>query len=265
MRETDITTPPRIHPTAVVDALVELGDGVEIGPYAVIGPNVKIGEGTQIGPHVVIERDTDLGRECRVHAGAVLGGDPQDLKYAGEPARLVVGDRTVIRECATLNRGTSASGRTEIGADCLIMAYAHVAHDCRLGDHVIVSNAVNMGGHCVLGDWVIVGGLTAIHQFVQIGAHAFVGGSSAVRKDVPPFVKAAGDPLRLFGLNAVGLQRRGFPDEARAELRRAYRLLFQSKYNLGEAVARAREELEGSRHAAALLDFIVRSERGVTL
>jgi acyl-ACP--UDP-N-acetylglucosamine O-acyltransferase len=171
---------------------------------------VTIGEGTRIGPHVVIERDTTSVGTAACTAGAVLGGDPQDLKYGGEAAPLLIGDRTVIRECVTLNRGTDARGRTEIGADCLLMAYSHVAHDCLLGDHVIIANSVNMGGHCDLGDWVIVGGITAIHQFVQVGAHAFVGGSSAVRKDVPPFVKAAGDPLRLFGLNSVGLQRRGF-------------------------------------------------------
>ena len=259
------TSAPRIHPTAVIDARVDIGDGVEIGPYAVIGPNVQLGEGTRIGPHVVIERDTRLGRNCRVHPGAVLGGDPQDLKYGGEEAPLIIGDRTVIRECVTLNRGTDARERTQIGSDCLIMAYAHVAHDCILGDHVILANSVNMGGHCDLGDWVIVGGLTAIHQFVQIGAHAFVGGSSAVRKDVPPFVKAAGDPLRLVGLNGVGLQRRGFEDAERAAIRRAYRVLFQSKQNLRDAVATARAEFAASAHVAALLDFIDGSERGITL
>jgi UDP-N-acetylglucosamine acyltransferase len=152
-----------------------------------------------------------------------------------------------------------------VGADCLLMAYSHVAHDCVLGDHVIVANSVNMGGHCDIGDWVIVGGVTAIHQFVQIGAHAFVGGSSAVRKDVPPFVKAAGDPLRLFGLNSVGLQRRGFTDDERLALRRAYRLLFRSKTNLRDAVRETRTELTGVRHVATLLDFIERSERGITL
>jgi UDP-N-acetylglucosamine acyltransferase len=264
MREVNTTSPPRVHATAVLDAGVELGEAVEIGPFAVIGPNVSIGAGTHIGPHVVIERDTRIGSDCRVHAGAVLGGDPQDLKYGGEAAPLIVGDRTVIRECATVNRGTSARGRTEIGADCLLMAYSHVAHDCLLGDHVIIANSVNMGGHCALGDWVIVGGITAIHQFVQIGAHAFIGGSSAVRKDVPPFVKAAGDPLRLFGLNSVGLQRRGFSDDERAGLRRAYRLLFQSKSNLREAMRTARSELTGT-HVETLLDFIEGSERGVTL
>lgn len=264
MKEADTTSPPRVHATAVLDPTVELGEGVEVGPYAVLGPNVRLGAGTHIGAHVVIERDTRLGTDCRVHAGAVLGGDPQDLKYGGEAAPLIIGDRTVIRECATVNRGTSARGRTEVGADCLLMAYSHVAHDCLLGDHVILANSVNMGGHCELGDWVIVGGITAIHQFVQIGAHAFIGGSSAVRKDVPPFVKAAGDPLRLFGLNSVGLQRRGFTDEERAGLRRAYRLLFQSKSNLRDAMVTARSELSG-RHVDALLDFIERSERGVTL
>lgn len=264
-REAALATPPRVHSTAILDATVELGEGVEIGPYSIIGPNVRIGAGTRIGPHVVLERDTVLGRDCRVHAGAVLGGDPQDLKYGGEAAPLLIGDRTVIRECATVNRGTEARGRTEIGADCLLMAYSHVAHDCLLGDHVIIANSVNMGGHCELGDWVIVGGITAIHQFVQVGAHAFVGGSSAVRKDVPPFVKAAGDPLRLFGLNSVGLQRRGFSDEERAALRRAYRLLFQSKTNLGESLRAARAELSGSAQVEALLSFIERSERGITL
>jgi UDP-N-acetylglucosamine acyltransferase len=260
-----MTTSPRVHPTAILDAAVQLGEGVEIGPYAVIGPNVRIGTGTHVGPHVVIERDTSIGADCRIHSGAVLGGDPQDLKYGGEAAPLIIGDRTVIRECVTINRGTDARGRTQIGSDCLLMAYSHVAHDCLLGDHVILANAVNMGGHCELGDWVIVGGITPVHQFVQIGAHAFVGGSSAVRKDVPPFVKAAGDPLRLFGLNTVGLQRRGFTDEERAALRRAYRLLFQSKSNLRDAVVAVRAELAGVAHVETLLSFIEGSERGITL
>lgn len=258
-------TAARVHDTALLDASVELGDGVEIGPYAVIGPNVRIGTGTQVGPHVVIERDTHIGEDCRVHAGAVLGGDPQDLKYGGEAALLVVGDRTVVRECATLNRGTSSRGRTEVGADCLLMAYSHVAHDCQLGHHVVIANAVNMGGHCIIGDWAIVGGMTPIHQFVHVGAHAFVGGQSAVRKDVPPFVKASGNPLRLFGLNSVGLQRRGFSHEERIALRRAYRMLFQSKSNLRDAVQAARAEYGSYEHVETLLAFIENSERGVTI
>lgn len=265
MAETGILQAAQVHTTAIIDESVQLGADVVIGPYSVIGPGVVIGDRTQVGPHAIIERDTHIGSDCRIHPGAVLGGDPQDLKYNGEPALLVIGDRTVVRECVTLNRGTSASGRTSIGSDCLIMAYAHVAHDCVIGNHTVIANAVNMGGHCEIGDWASVGGLTAIHQFVRIGAHAFVGGSSAVRKDVPPFVKAAGDPLRLYGLNTVGLQRRGFTENERAQLRRAYRLLFQSKSNLGDAVATARSELGEAPQVAALLDFIRGSDRGITL
>jgi UDP-N-acetylglucosamine acyltransferase len=252
-----------VHATAVLDPGVELGPDVVIGPWCVIGPNVVLGEGTRLGAHVVIERDTVLGPGCTVHSGAVLGGDPQDLKYRGEPSRLTVGPRTVIREFATLNRGTSARGLTEIGADCLIMAYAHVAHDCVIGDHVVLANAVNMGGHVQIGDWVIVGGLTAIHQFARIGAHAFVGGTSAVRKDVPPFVKASGNPIRLYGLNSVGLQRRGISDATRKALRRAYRILFQSDHNLSRAVEAVRLEVEPLPEVLALLGFIEQSGRGI--
>jgi UDP-N-acetylglucosamine acyltransferase len=265
MLEANLSTPPRIHDTAVIDEQAYLGDSVVVGAYAVIGPNVRIGDGSRIGPHVVIERDTQIGRDCQLHAGAVIGGDPQDLKYTGEQSDLVIGDRTIIRECVTINRGTAARGRTEVGSDCLIMAYAHVAHDCVICDHVILSNAVNMGGHCTLGEWAAVGGLTAIHQFAQIGRHAFVGGLSAVRKDVPPFVKASGNPLRLFGLNSVGLERRGFSLAQRAELRRAYRLLFQSKENLREASARVRAELGESPVVVDLLAFIDASTRGITI
>ena len=200
-----------------------------------------------------------------VHHGAALGGDPQDLKYANEPTELVVGDNTVIREFVTLNRGTSAHGRTEIGRNCLLMAYAHVAHDCIIGDHVILANSVNMGGHVLIEDHVIVGGLTAIHQFVRIGRHAFVGGSAAVMKDVPPFVKAAGNPLKLYGLNSVGLQRRGFTEETRMALKRAYRKVFSSSMNIGQALKHAQSELDGTPDISHFLSFIEASERGVTV
>lgn len=253
------------HPTAMIDPSAELGAGVTIGAYAVIGPNVVLGEGTQIGPHVVIERDTTLGGQCVVHAGAVLGGDAQDLKYQGEPAQLVIGERTRIREFVTLNRGTAARGRTEIGNGCLLMAYVHVAHDCVIGDNVVLANAVNMGGHVEIEEWAIVGGLTAIHQFARIGAHAFVGGSAAVQKDVAPYVKAAGNPLRLFGLNGLGLQRRGFSDEVKTELKRAYRLFFHSNLNISQALERARHELDALPEVQRMVNFIERSERGVTV
>lgn len=254
-----------IHPTALVDPGAELGEGVTIGPFSIIGPGVVIGARTQVGPQVLIERDTSVGEDCAIAKGAVLGTDPQDLKYRGEPTVLSVGDRTVIREYATLNRGTAAAGRTSVGSDCMLMAYVHVAHDCHLGDHVILSNAVNMAGHVHIEDWASVGGLTAIHQFVRIGQHAFVGGASRVAKDVPPYVKAAGNPLELYGLNSIGLQRRGFPEEVRVELKRAYRLFFASNHNISQAKARAREELRALPEIEAFLSFFEESERGVSV
>ena len=255
--------PPEVHPTALIDPSAELAPGVVVGPYSIVGPGVRVGARTRIGSHVLIERDTTVGEECTIHQGAVLGTDPQDLKYMGEPTVLVVGDRTVIREYATLNRGTIASGVTRVGSDCMLMAYTHVAHDCHLGNHVILSNAVNMAGHVSIGDWAIVGGLTPIHQFVRIGAHAFVGGATRVAKDVPPYVKAAGSPMELYGLNSVGLQRRGIPDDVRRELKRAYRLFFASNHNVAQALARAREELRALPEVEVFLTFFENSERGV--
>ena len=256
---------PEVHPTALIDPSAELAPGVVVGPYSIVGPGVRVGARTRIGSHVLIERDTTVGEECTIHQGAVLGTDPQDLKYMGEPTVLVVGDRTVIREYATLNRGTIASGVTRVGSDCMLMAYTHVAHDCHLGNHVILSNAVNMAGHVTIGDWAIVGGLTPIHQFVRIGAHAFVGGATRVAKDVPPYVKAAGSPMELYGLNSVGLQRRGIPEEVRRELKRAYRLFFASAHNTTQALARAREELRDIPEVESFLAFFERSERGVSV
>ena len=253
-----------IHETAIIDPRAEIDEGVTIGPYSVIGPDVIIGRNTRIASHVLIERDTEVGEGCSIHKGAVLGTDPQDLKYAGEQTRLIVGDRTVIREYATLNRGTAALGFTEVGSDCLFMAYSHVAHDCRIEDHVILSNSVNMGGHVSIGEWAIVGGLTPIHQFVRIGQHAFVGGASRVAKDVPPFVKAAGSPIQLYGLNSVGLQRRGYSDEVRRELKRAYRLFFASSFNTSQALARARSELQPLPEIEIFLSFFEQTARGVS-
>lgn len=256
---------PQVHPTALVDEGAELGEGVVVGPFCIVGPGVRIGARSELKGHVVIERDTTLGEECRIGYGAALGTDPQDLKYHGEPTRLEIGDRTVIREYATLNRGTTASGITRVGSDCMLMSYVHVAHDCTLGDHVILSNAVNMAGHVSIGDWAIVGGMTPIHQFVRIGAHAFIGGQSRISKDIPPYVKAAGIPIELYGLNSVGLQRRGFGEEVRRELKRAYRLFFGSTHNTTQALARAREELRSLPEVEAFLTFFETSERGVTV
>ncbi len=253
-----------VHSTAMVDPGAELGPGVTVGPYAIIGPRVLIGAGTQIGPHAYVARDTEIGPECVICKGAVLGTDPQDLKYEGEDTKLIVGERTTIREFATLNRGTRASGATRVGSDCLVMAYAHVAHDCVLGDHVILANAVQMGGHVVIEDWAIVGGLVALHQFIRIGTHAMVGGASRVSKDIPPYTRAAGSPCRLYGLNTVGLTRRGFSEETRHQLRRAYRALFTSQWNLSQAIEALRSE-PLTPEVERLVAFVETSERGVTI
>lgn len=265
MLRTETRTAPGIHPSAIIDDTAILGSDVTIGPFTIIGPNVVVGESTRVGANVLIERDTTVGAGCSIHHGAVLGSDPQDLKYQGERTTLLIGDRTVIREYATLNRGTKAAGETVVGADCLIMAYAHVAHDCEIGDRVVLANGVAMGGHVVIGDWAILGGLCAIHQFARIGTHAFVGGASRITKDVPPFVKAAGNPLSLYGLNTVGLRRRGFTDETRAELKRAYRLFVASSYNVAQALQQARTQLADLPEVQVFVRFFETSERGVTL
>ena len=254
-----------IHPTALVDPSAELDEGVQIGPYSIIGPEVRIGARTQVGPHVLIDRDTTLGSECSIHKGAVLGTDPQDLKYKAEKTRLVVGDRTTVREFATLNRGTSQTEVTRVGSDCLLMAYTHVAHDCRLGNHVILANAVQMAGHVTIEDWVIVGGGSVIHQFVRIGAHAFVGGGSRVPQDVPPYCRSSGNDPKLYGLNSVGLQRRGLADGTRTALKRAYRLLFHSGLNVSQGLERIEEEIQGVHEVDHLVSFIRSSERGITI
>ena len=254
----------RVHPSAIVDPDAELGQGVVVGPWSIIGPAVRIGDGTEIRSHVLIERDTTVGADCLIHKGAVLGTDAQDLKYRGEPSTLVVGDRTVIREYATLNRGTADLRQTTVGDDCLLMAYSHVAHDCQIGSNVVLANAVNMAGHVFIEDWAIVGGMTAIHQFVRIGAHAFVGGAARAAQDVPPYTKAAGSPMKLYGLNSVGLDRRGFSLEVRQALKRAYRIVFQSSLPLSQALKQAEEECVELPEVRHFLSFIRSSERGVT-
>jgi UDP-N-acetylglucosamine acyltransferase len=258
------TLETEVHPTAIVDSGAELGQGVVVGPWSIIGPRVTIGDGTRIGAHVLVERDTTVGVDCQLSQGAVLGTDPQDLKFRGEDTVLIVGDRTVIREYATLNRGTADLQRTVVGDDCLLMAYSHIAHDCQIGNNVVIANAVNMAGHVFIEDWSIVGGLTAIHQFVRIGAHAFVGGASRTSQDVPPYCKAAGSPMKLYGLNTVGLDRRGFSLEVRQSLKKAYRTVFQSNLPLSQALTEAEEAADGCPEVRHFLTFIRTSERGVT-
>ena len=252
-----------IHPSAVIDRHAELGTAVSVGPYAVIGPHVTIGDQTKIGPHVVIEGDTVLGRCCTVASGAVLGTPPQDHKYRGEPTSLVVGDGTIIREYVTINRGTAARGTTQVGRDCYIMAYAHVAHDCTLEDCVTLANAVQLAGHVLIESYATISGLTPVHQFVRIGTYAFVGGGSRVPQDVPPYARAAGNPLRLYGINTIGLTRAGFAPEVRHALKHAYRLLFNSELSMLEAVEALQHETAHIPEVQRLLTFVTASERGV--
>jgi len=253
----------QIHPTAVVDSKARIGDNVTIGPYCVVREDVVIADDCEIRSHVYLDNGTRLGRGVRVYSGAVLGTEPQDLKYQGEKTYLEVGDHTIIREFVTLNRGTTYHNKTEIGSNCLIMAYAHVAHDCIIGDNVIIANAVNMGGHVVIEEFVGIGGLTAIHQFVRIGAHSYVGGGLRVSKDIPPYILAMGEPLRYGGTNFVGLSRRGFSKEQLRAIKRAYRYIYQSKLPLKEALVKIRDELSNSREVQKILEFLQNSERGI--
>ena len=252
-----------IHRTALVDPTADLGHDVSVGPYAIIGPKVAVGDRASVAAHAVLERNTRLGAGVKVGYGAVIGNDPQDLKYKGEETWVEIGNDTVIREYSTINRGTTATGRTSIGERCFLMSYVHVAHDCRIGSDVIIANSVQMAGHVTIDDRAIVSGLTPIHQFVRIGTYAFVGGGSRVNQDVPPYTKAVGNPVHLYGLNSVGLQRAGFAPEIKLALKRAYRLLFNSDLTVSQGIARARSELPPLPEVEAFLRFIEESQRGV--
>jgi UDP-N-acetylglucosamine acyltransferase len=252
-----------VHPTALVDPGAVLADGVEIGPFAMVGPGCELAEGCVVAPRATLERNVKLGRNVRVGIGSVLGGDPQDLKYRGEETTVEIGDGSVVREYATINRGTTHSFRTTVGRGSFIMSYVHLGHDCHVGDGVILSNAVQLAGHVIVEDRAIISGLSAVHQFARIGRHAFVGGCSRVAKDVPPFLKAVGNPVRLYGLNSVGLQRSGFDADVVRELKRAYRLLFRSDLNVSQALERARAELQPLPEVQHFLQFIEDSQRGI--
>ena len=231
---------PTVHPTAIVEAGAELGDGVTIDAYSIIRSAVRIGNGTTVGPHCVIEGRTTIGRDNRIFQFCSLGAVPQDKKYAGEPTELVIGSGNTIREFCTFNLGTAQdAGVTRIGDDNWLMAYVHIAHDCRVGSHIIMANNAALAGHVQLGDWVFIGGLTGVHQFVKIGAHAMAGFASAVSQDVPPFMTADGNPLQIRGLNAEGLRRRGFSAERIAAVKQMYRLLYRS----GNTFEQAREAM----------------------
>ncbi|MFN3394534.1 MAG: acyl-ACP--UDP-N-acetylglucosamine O-acyltransferase [Candidatus Thermochlorobacter sp.] len=244
-----------IHPTAIVGAGVKLGSGVKIGAYCVIEDDVEIGDGTEIAHHVVIYSGARIGKHCRIFPNAVIAAIPQDLKFFGEKTTLVIGDHTTIRECVTLNRGTIALGKTVIGSNCLLMAYVHVAHDCIIGDHVIVANAVQFGGHVEIGDYAFIGGASVAHQFTRIGKHAMIGGAAKVVQDVPPFVTADRAPARYEGINLTGLKRRNFSSEQINTIRDCYRIIFQSGLLIKNALEKVKAEIPDSPERREILAF----------
>jgi UDP-N-acetylglucosamine acyltransferase len=254
---------PVIHPTAIIDRDATLGVDVEVGPFAVIGPGVEVGDRCRLAARVTLEQNVRLGAGVRVGVGTVIGGDPQDLKYKGEASWVEVGAETVIREYTTINRGTAASGVTRVGEHCFLMSYVHVAHDCRIGNHVIMANCTQLAGHVTIHDRATLSGLVAVHQFVTVGRLAFIGGCSRVNQDIPPFVKAVGNPVELYGLNTIGLQRAGLGEETLRALKRLYRLFFNSELNFTQAADRAKAELPSLPEVEQFLEFVLRSHRGV--
>jgi len=254
-----------IHPSAIVSRHAELAAGVRVGAFAIIGDGCVIDEGTVVAPHAVLERNVHLAKNVRIGVGSVLGGEPQDLKFKGEETTVDVGEGSVVREYSTINRGTAHSMKTTVGRGCFIMSYVHLAHDCHIGDGVIISNATQLAGHVTVEEKAILSGVSAVHQFALIGKYSFIGGCSRVAKDVPPYVKAVGNPVKLYGLNTVGLQRNGFSDEVIKELKRAYRLFFKSELNVSQARERAETELRHIPEVEEFLHFFERSDRGVVI
>ena len=252
-----------IHPTAIIDAKAEIAENVEISPYATIGPQVKIDSGSWIGPHVVIEGPTTIGKDNRIFQFASVGAEPQDKKYQGEPTELIIGDRNVIRESCTVNRGTVQDiGKTQIGDDNWIMAYVHIAHDCVVGNHTIFANNATLAGHVTVHDYAILGGFTLVHQFCHVGEYAFTGMGTALGKDLPPFVMATGAPGIPRGINTEGLKRHNFDSQQRAAIKNAYRLLYRKDLPLSEAIARLKEVAKGDENILKLAEFCERSQQG---
>lgn len=257
-----------IHPSALVDPKAQLDSSVQVGPYAVIGPDVRIGGGTRIGAHCVVEGRTTIGSDNHIFQFASIGAAPQDMKYAGEPTELVIGDRNTIREFVTFNTGTvQDEGVTRVGSDNWVMAYVHIAHDVRLGNHCVLANNATLAGHVQVGDWATIGGLSGVHQFVKIGAHAMIGFQGHVAQDVPPFMTVDGNPLAARAVNQVGLKRRGYTAERIAVVKQMHKLLYRSSLTLDQAI-QAIGELRGQAaqadaDVALMLDFLARAERGI--
>ncbi len=254
-----------IHPTAIVSPKAHIAANVSIGPYSIVAENVKIGAGTTIGPHTVIDPFVEIGSNCQIYQYAAIGAPPQSLKFKGEESHVIIGSGCIIREFVTIHRGTQfGGGYTRIGENCFLMAYTHIAHDCVVGKQVVMANNATLAGHITIGDHATIGGLVAIHQFVRVGEYAFVGGKSAVVKDIPPYVIAAGDRARLHGLNQVGLKRHGFSSASLAELKKTYRLIFRIGLTLNEAIERVVAEVEPVPEVKNFIAFIKASQRGIT-
>ncbi|MGH8015659.1 MAG: acyl-ACP--UDP-N-acetylglucosamine O-acyltransferase [Candidatus Zixiibacteriota bacterium] len=252
-----------IHPSAIVSPKAKLGSNVSVGPYAIIEDDVQIGDSSRIDSSAVIADGARIGKSVQISHGAVIATEPQDLKFGGEDTLAEIGENTIIREFATINRGTIAHGKTTLGKNCLVMAYAHVAHDCIIGDHVILANSVNLAGHVEIGDYAILGGVLPVHQFVKIGAHAMVGGGFRVQQDICPFSLVGGYPLKVVGINSVGLKRRGFSQETVKTLEQVFKILFFSELNTTQAAERIKSEFDSTPEIKEILGFINRSNRGI--
>jgi len=254
-----MTKSPFVH----INPEAKIGENVLIGPFVTIDRNVEIGDGCRIGSNVTILEGARIGRNVTIFPGAVISAIPQDLKFRGEETTAVIGDNTVIRECATINRGTASKGATIVGNDCLIMAYCHVAHDCVVGNHVITSNATQLAGEVIVDDYAIIGGGTLVHQFCHLGAHVMIQGGALINKDVPPYVKAAREPISYAGVNSIGLRRRGFDSDTIREIQDIYRYLYLSGLNVTDAVARIREKLPATTERDQIIRFVLESKRGI--
>jgi len=253
----------KIDKTSIVNKNAIIGDNVTINPFCIIDDNVKIGEGTTIGSYVHIMSGCEIGSNNIIHQGSIIGGDPQDLKYDGEQTSLIIGNNNVIREFCTLNRGTEFSYKTQIGNNCLLMAYVHVAHDCIVEDKVILANGVQLGGHSEIHYHATVGGMTPVHQFCKVGIHSFIGGGRVVLQDVPPYILATGDPLQYSGINSIGLRRRDYNIATRNEIKRIYSKIYRSEFNIKQAMKYIKNNFDNNNETKTIINFIEKSERGI--
>lgn len=252
-----------IHQLAAVDKRAKISKNVIVEPFTTIAGDVEIGEGTWIGPNVTIMDGARIGKDCKIFPGTVISAIPQDLKFDGEDTQTIIGDSTTLRECVTVNRGTKALGFTRVGSNCLIMATSHIAHDCIIGDNVIIANGCGIAGHVEIGDFTVMGGLSAVQQFGKIGKHTMISGGSLIRKDIPPYVKVARDPISYAGINSVGLRRRGYSNEKIFEIQKIYRAIFQMKMNVSQALAFIEKEMLPTAERDEILQFIQNSPRGI--